>query len=192
MSNNAKHATSKSTSFEDKIRQYASFFDGRKDFSDDDMESAFNDLYHEDFIGTDSIGIEIDKETKKRLDRESLAAGVSVSVTSIACTRIDWNKALVNFFVINDFRNVKVRVVQYLVTIMDKKIIEARHVHRLSGMIKALWLSNYHSIRRIQSYQHVDKVVFEGYTSPFAHDAKREMLVSSMNNRDLCMSGVLS
>ena len=49
------------------------------------------------------------------------------------------------------------------------------HRHRLSGMIKALWLSlsNYHSIGRIQSYQHVDKVVFEGYTSHFAHDAKR-------------------
>ena len=96
MSNNAKHATSKSTSFEDKIRQYASFFDGRKDFSDD-VESAFNGLYHDDFIGSDSIGIEINKETKKRLDMERLAAGVKV--TSVACTRIDWNKALVNFFV---------------------------------------------------------------------------------------------
>ena len=52
---NAKHVTSKSTSFEDKIRQYASFFNGRKDFSDD-VESAFNGLYHDDFIGTDSIG----------------------------------------------------------------------------------------------------------------------------------------
>eukprot|EP00986_Skeletonema_menzelii_P019715 scaffold29009_cov137-Skeletonema_menzelii.AAC.1 len=165
INNTDANATSKSTTFDDKIRQYASLFDGsKKDFS----ESAFNDLYHDDFLATDSIGIGINRETKKQLDRERLAAGVEV--TNIEYTRIDWNKALVEFHVKNECHYVRVRVAQYLVTIKDKKIIEARHVHHLSGMVKASWLSNYHSIRRIQSYQHVDKVVFEGYTSPFADD----------------------
>jgi hypothetical protein len=151
----------KPTSFEDKIRQYAALFDGsEKDFSG--AETMFNNLYHDDFIGTDSNGEEINKETKKRLDENRLAAGAKV--TNVAYTRIDYNKALVEFHLESEGKSV---ITQYLVTIKDKKIIEARQVDRLTGVIKAWYLSGYHSIRRIQSYQHEGKVVFEGQKSPF-------------------------
>jgi hypothetical protein len=157
-------ATTKHTTFEDKIRQYAALFDGsEKDFSV--VEAMFNNLYHDDFIGTDSNGEEINKETKKQLDEKRLAAGAKVRNFAVAYTRIDYNKALVEFYSENEGKSV---ISQYLVTIKDKKIIEARQVDRLAGIIKAWYLSGYHSIRRIQSYQHEGKVIFEGQKSPFA------------------------
>jgi len=165
ITNNA-NATTKPTTFEDKIRQYAALFDGsEKDFCE--VESTFNGLHHDDFLGTDSNGEEIDKAAKKQLDEKRLAAGAKV--TNVEYTRTDWNKALVEFHLESDGNSV---ISQYYVTIKDKKIIEARHVNGLMGIIKAGWLSDYHSIRRVQSYQHVDKVVFEGYTSPFAGGAR--------------------
>ena len=158
---NTSNTTTKPTKLEDKIRHYAALFDGsEKDFSG--VETLFNDLYHDDFIGTDSNGEEINKETKKRLDENRLAAGAKV--TNVAYTRIDYNKALVEFHLESEGKSI---LAQYLVTIKDKKIIEARQVDRLTGVIKAWYLSGYHSIRRIQSYQHEGKVVFEGQKSPF-------------------------
>lgn len=167
INNNAK-ASSKATTFEDKVRQYASLFDGnKKDFSE--VESMFNDLYHDDYQGTVSDGVELSREAKKQLDSERLASGVKV--TNVEYTRIGLNKALVEFHLDKESEGHYV-VAQDLVTIKDKKIIEARRVYRASGIIKAMWLSDYHSLRRIQSYQHVDKVVFEGRTSPFADGDK--------------------
>jgi hypothetical protein len=154
-------ATTKHTTFEGKIRQYAALFDGsEKDFSV--LKAMFNNLYHDDFIGTDSNGEEINKETKKQLDEKRLAAGAKV--TNVEYTRVDYNKALVEFHLESEGKSV---ISQYLVTIKDKKIIEARQVDRLTGIIKAWYLSGYHSMRRIQSYQHEGRVVFEGQKSPF-------------------------
>ena len=62
-----KKATSKATTFEDKIRQYASLFDGtKKDFSD--VESMFIDLHHDDYQGTTNDGVQLSREAKKELD----------------------------------------------------------------------------------------------------------------------------
>jgi len=154
--------TTKRTTFKQKVRQYAAFFDGSdKDFSD--VESAFDDLYHDDFLGTESNGEEVNKETKKQLDEKRLAAGAKV--THVAYTRTDWNKALVKYHLEIDGKSI---ISKYLVTIKDKKVIEAQYVNGVAGMVKAAWVSDFHLIRRVQSYQHVDKVVFEGYVSPFA------------------------
>jgi predicted transcriptional regulator len=161
-----KKATTTQT-FEDKVRQYAAFFDGsKKDFSE--VEAIFDDLLHDDCMLTLSNGEELDKETRKELDKQRLAAGAKI--TNVAYTRIDYNKALIEFCVEeSEDKNV---IVQNLVTIKDKKIIEARQVDRLAGIIKACWLSDYHSLRRVQSYQHEGKVIFEGKTSPFADGNK--------------------
>ena len=111
-----------------------------------------------------SNGKELDKEeAKKELTEQRFAAGAKI--TNVAYTRIDYNKALIEFCLESEGKNV---IIQNLVTIKDKKIIEARQVDRLAGIIKACWLSDYHSIRRVQSYQHEGKVIFEGKTSPFA------------------------
>ena len=139
-----KKATSKATTFEDKIRQYASLFDGtKKDFSD--VESMFNDLHHDDYHGTINDGVELSREAKKELDSERFALGV---MASNVYTRISWNKALVEFHLDQEVNGHAV-IVQDLITIKDKKIIEARRICSLPGMMKAMWLSNYHSIRRI-------------------------------------------
>ena len=153
--------------FEDKVRQYAALFDGtKKDFSE--VEAIFDDLHHDDFMVTLSNGEELDREARKELDKQRLAAGAKI--TNMAYTRIDYNKALIEFCVEeSEGKNV---IVQNLVTIKDKKIIEARQVDRLAGIIKAYWLSDYHSLRRVQSYQHEGKVIFEGKTSPFADGNK--------------------
>ena len=76
--------------------------------------------------GTDSNGEEINKQTKKRLDEKRLAAGSKV--TNVAYTRIDYNKALVEFHLESEGKSII--IAQYLVTIKDKKIIEARQVDR--------------------------------------------------------------
>ena len=153
--------------FEDKVRQYAALFDGtKKDLSE--VEAIFDDLHHDDFMVTLSNGEELDREARKELDKQRLAAGAKI--TNMAYTRIDYNKALIEFCVEeSEDKNV---IVQNLVTIKDKKIIEARQVDRLAGIIKAYWLSDYHSLRRVQSYQHEGKVIFQGKTSPFADGNK--------------------
>ena len=152
------------TTVEDKIRQYAALFDGsEKDLSDVES-SMFNDLYHDDFLGTNINGTEINRDAKKQLDETRLAAGAKV--TNVEYTRIGINKALVEYHLESEGKSSVIS--QNLFTIKDKKIIEARHVNRFAGIIKACYLSDYHSIRRIQSYQHEGKVVFEGCTSPFA------------------------
>ena len=150
--------------FEDKVRQYLALFDGtKKDFSE--VEAIFDDLHHDDFMFTLSNGEEFDREeAKKEFTKQRLAAGAKI--TNVAYTRIDYNKALIEFCV--EESEDKDVIVQNLVTINDKKIIEARQVDRLAGIIKACWLSDYHSLRRVQSYQHEGKVIFEGKTSPFA------------------------
>ncbi len=179
--NKAKNTLKSTALMEGKIRQYTSLFDGtKKDFSD--VESVFNDLYHNDYHGTIEDGVELSREAKKQLDSERLASGVKV--TSFAYTRIGLNKALVEFQLDqgDDGDNV---IAQDLLTIKDMKIIEARRVFSAAGMIKAMWLSNYHSIRRVQSYQHVDKVVFEGHTSPFAGDSNGNDSVVSEHHRPL-------
>lgn len=159
--------STKTQTFEDKIRQYAALFDGtKKDFSE--AEAIFDDLHHDDFMVTLKNGEELDREARKNLDKQRLAAGAKI--TNVAYTRIDYNKALIEFCV--DEREGKNVIVQNLVTIKDNKIIEARQVDRLAGIIKACWLSDYHSLRRVQSYQHEGKVIFEGKTSPFADGNK--------------------
>ena len=141
-----KKATSKATTFEDKIRQYASLFDGtKKDFSG--VESLFNDLHHDGYQGTINDGVQLRREAKKQLESERFASGVKA--TNVVDKRIGWNKALVEFHLDQEGGGHAV-IVQDLVTIKDKKIIESRRVGSLPGMMKAVWLSNYHSIRRIQ------------------------------------------
>ena len=168
MSNTSKaHAAKTKPTFEDKIRQYAALFDGtEKDFSA--VETTFNNLYHDDFLGTDSShGEEINKDAKKQLDEQRLLAGAKI--TNVAYTRIDWNKALVEFHLEKEGKNT---ISQYLITIKDKKIVEARNVNRLVGVIKAHYLSSYHSVRRVQSYQHEGTVIFKDQSSPFAEGIK--------------------
>jgi hypothetical protein len=117
--------------FEDKIRQYATLFDGAEmDFSA--VETTFSDLYHDDFLDTDSShGEEINKDAKKQLDEQRLVAGAKV--TNVANTRKDWNKVLVEF-------HLERTTSQFLVTIKDKKIVEAQNVNRLVGFINAYYL----------------------------------------------------
>jgi len=138
--------TTKPTTFEDKISQYAALFDGsEKDFSD--IEFTFNGLYHDDFLGTDSNGEEIDKAAKKQLDEKRLAAGVKV--TNVEYTRTGWNKALVKFHLESDGNSV---ISKYLVTIKDKKIIEARRpANGLMGIIRlrGFQIPEHHLIRRV-------------------------------------------
>ena len=92
--NKVKNTLKSTALMEDKIRQYTSLFDGtKKDFSD--VESVFNDLYHDDYHGTIEDGVELSREAKKQLDSERLASGVKI--TKVAYTRIGLNKALVEF-----------------------------------------------------------------------------------------------
>ena len=176
--------------FEDKVRQYGALFDGtKKDFSE--VETIFDNLYHEDFVGTTSNGEELNKETKKELDKQRLAAGAKI--TNVTYTRIDYNKALVQFclesednhdesgnsnIIINNNNNNDSSSsihLKFLVTIKDKKIIEARHIidarqcsqnssynDLLVGrdIIIAYCLSDCHSIRR--GYQHGEAAIFKG------------------------------
>ena len=121
--NKAKTTTQ---TFEDKVRQYAALFDGtKKDFSE--VESAFDDLYHDDFHGPF-----VDKDTKKEYDRQRLAAGAKI--TNVTYTRIDYNKALIQFCLESEDDNDESSsssssiLLKFLVTIKDKKIIEARHI----------------------------------------------------------------
>ena len=110
------------------------------------------------------------KEARKELDKQRLAAGAKI--THVTYKRLDYNKALVEFYLIDLESDNKDVWIQTLVSIKDKKIIEARQVDRLAGIIKACWLSDYHSLRRVQSYQHEGKLIFEGKTSPFADGNK--------------------
>ena len=174
--------------FEAKVRQYGALFDGtKKDFSE--VETIFDNLYHEDFVGTTSNGEEFDKETKKELDKQRLAAGAKI--TNVTYTRIDYNKALVQFclesedndddesgnsnIIINSSSSSSSILLKFLVTIKDKKIIEARHIidarqcsqnssynDLLVGkdIIIAYCLSDCHSIRR--GYQHGEAAIFKG------------------------------
>ena len=115
--NNSK-ANTKPKCFKAKVRQYAALFDGsEKDFSSA-AESAFNALYHNDFLGTEGNGEEeINKEAKRQFDKERLAAGAKV--TNVTFTRTDWNKSLVTFHIENQGETA---ISKYLVTIQDKKI----------------------------------------------------------------------
>ena len=108
----------------------------------------FNDLHHDDYQGTTNDGVQLSREAKKQLDSERFASGVKT--TTVAYTRIGWNKALVEFHLLDQEGDGHAIIAQDLITIKDNKIIEARRVCSLPGMMKAMWLSNYHSIRRIQ------------------------------------------
>ena len=135
---------SSTQTFEDKVRQYAALFDGtKKDFSE--VEAIFDNLYHEDFVGKTSNGEELDKEARKELDKQRLAAGAKI--THVTYKRIDYNKALVEFYLIDLESDDKDVWIQTLVSIKDKKIIESNRVDRLTGTIK-LCLSDCHSVRR--------------------------------------------
>ena len=123
--------------FEDKVRQYAAFFDGAKK----DFESAFDDLYHKDFVGLEWVSLDplrqaVDKETKKRVDKQRLAAGAKI--TSVAYTRIGHHKALIRFYLESEGitdesgsgsgSGSSCIILKYLVTIKDTKIIESRQI----------------------------------------------------------------
>lgn len=128
----------KPITFEYKLRQYAALFDGStKDFSD--VEFTFNDLYHDDFLGT-SKEEEINKQTRKELDGKNLAAGAKI--TNVAYTTIDYNKAIVEFNLVCE--EGKSTINQYLITIKDKKIIEASIANDLGGVMKVYYLSDYY------------------------------------------------
>src|SRR5210317_225419 len=115
--------------FEDKVRQYAAIFDGtEKDFSE--VESAlFDDLYHKDFVGLEWRII--DNEAKKEYHKQLLAAGAKI--TNVTYTRIDYNKALIQFCLESEDNDESSScsnsiLSKFLVTIKDKKMIEARQV----------------------------------------------------------------
>ena len=145
--------------FEDKVRQYAALFDGtKKDFSE--VESAlFDDLYHDDFRGQ-----AVDKEAKKELDKQRLAAGAKI--TNLTYKRIDYNKALIQICLENaDEGGSGSSIILKLNTIKDKKIIEARQISNEPldtgiDIITAYCLSDCHSIKR--GYQHVEAAIFKG------------------------------
>jgi hypothetical protein len=113
---------SSTQTFEHKVRQYAAIFDGtKKDFSE--VEAIFYNLYHEDFVGETSNGEELDKEARKELDKQRLAAGAKI--THVTYKRIDYNKALIEFYLFDLESEDKDIIIQTLVTIKDKKIIES-------------------------------------------------------------------
>ena len=153
--------TNKATTqtFEDKVRQYAALFDGtKKDFSE--VESAlFDDLYHDDFQGQD-----VDKEAKKELDKQRLAAGAKI--TNLTYKRIDYNKALIQICLENaDESGSGSSIILKLNTIKDKKIIEARQISNEPldtgiDIITAYCLSDYHSMKR--GYLHGEAAIFKG------------------------------
>ena len=148
---------SSTQTFEDKVRQYAALFDGtKKDFSE--VEVIFDNLYHEDFVGTASNGEEFDKKARKELDKQRLAAGAKI--TNVTYKRIDYNKALVEFYLFDLESEDKDIIIETLVTIKDKKIIESSRVDRLTGIITAYCLSDCHSLRR--GYQHMEAAIFKG------------------------------
>jgi hypothetical protein len=89
-------------------------------------------LFYESEKDLSGVYAIINKETKKQLEKKRLAAGLKV--TNVAYTRIDYNKALVEFHLESEGKSI---LAQYLVTIKDKKIIEVRQVARLAGIIKA-------------------------------------------------------
>ena len=132
---------SSTQTFEDKVRQYAALFDGtKKDFSE--VEAIFDNLYHEDFVGKTSNGEKLNKEARKELDKQRVAAGAKI--THVTYKRLDYNKALIELCMESEGKDV---IIQTLVTIKDKKIIESNRVDRLTGTIK-LCLSDCHSVRR--------------------------------------------
>ncbi len=136
---------SSTQTFEDKVRQYAALFDGtKKDFSE--VEAIFDNLYHEDFVGETSNGEKLNKEGRKELDKQRFAA--AAKITHVTYKRIDYNKALVEFYLFDLESEDKDIIIQTLVSIKDKKIIESNRVDRLTGIIAAYWLSDYHSLRR--------------------------------------------
>ncbi len=161
---------------EDKVRQYAVLFDGtKKDFSE--VESAFDDLYHKEFVGLEwpeDIALDplrqfIDKKAKKELDKQRLAAGAKI--TNLTYTRIDYNKALIQFCLESEGTadesgsGSSSIIFKFLVTIKDKKIIEARQISYEPldteiEIIIAYCLSDCHSIRR--GYQHGEAAIFKG------------------------------
>jgi hypothetical protein len=155
--------------FEDKVRQYAAIF-AKKKFSE--VESAlFDDLYHNRVSWS-----------RKEYDEQLLAAGAKI--TNLTYTRIDYNKALIQFCLesegtadetSNSSSNNKSILLKFLVTIKDKKIIDARQIIDASqcsqnssyndllegrDIIVAYCLSDYHSIRR--GYQHGEAAIFKG------------------------------
>ena len=161
--------TNKATTqtFEDKVRQYAAIFNGtKKDFSE--VEAIFDNLYHEDFVAS-SNGEKLNKEGKKELDKQRLAAGAKI--TNVTYKRIDYNKALVEFCVeesegTDESHSGNSSITsKFLVTIKGKKIIEARQISDEpldTGIetITAYCLSDCHSIRR--GCQHVETAIFKG------------------------------
>ena len=170
--------------FEDKVRQYAAFFDGtKKDFSE--VESTFDDLYHSDFVSLEWISLDpsrqaVDKKAKKELDKQRLAAGAKI--TNVTYTRIDYNKALIQLCLESEGTTDESGtsgssgiILKYLVTIKDKKIIESRqtstssyndllegrhHITSKRRLIGAYCLSDCHSIKR--GYQHGKAAIFKG------------------------------
>ena len=156
-------ATATTQTFEDKVRQYGALFDGtKKDFSE--VETIFDNLYHEDFVGTTSNGEELNKETKKELDKQRLAAGAKI--TNVTYKRIDYNKALVEFYLesegTDESSNSSI-ILKFLVTIKNKKIIETRYISDEPldteiEIITAYCLSDCHSIRR--GYQQMEAAIF--------------------------------
>ena len=93
-----------------------------------------------------SNGEELNKEGRKELDKQRLAA--RAKITNVIYKRIDYNKALVEFYLFDLESEDKDIIIQTLVTIKDKKIIESNRVDRFTGIIKAYWLSDFHSVRR--------------------------------------------
>ena len=159
---------SSTQTFEDKVRQYAAIFDGtKKDFSE--VEAIFDNFYHEDFVGETSNGEKLNKEGRKELDKQRFAAGAKI--THVTYKRIDYNKALVEFCLeesegTDESSSISNSIIsKFLVTIKDKKIIEARQISDEPldteiEIITAYCLSDCHSVRR--GYQHMEAAIFKG------------------------------
>ena len=187
--NKATTTTTTTQTFEDKVRQYAAVFDGtKKDFSE--AESAFDDLYHNDFVGLEWISLDPLRQAKKEVDKQRLAAGAKI--TNVTYTRIDYNKALIQFYLENEDTTDESGSssgsssisLKFLVTIKDKKIIEARQIstssyndllegrHHMNmrtigdgitskrRLVGAYFLSDCYSIER--GYHHAEAAIFKG------------------------------
>ncbi len=76
----------------------------------------------------------------KSLTERTLQPGAKI--TNVAYTTIDYNKAIVEFNLVCE--EGKSTINQYLITIKDKKIIEASIANDLGGVMKVYYLSDYY------------------------------------------------
>jgi len=150
-----------SASFEDKLTHYASLFKGT-DVSYSvryQIKYLFDELFHNQLLVVYGDQIMSSKVGLRQYHDELLRNGETC--VEVHYKRIGYNKALVTFHMDSAERNT---INQFLITIKDKKIIEARLVTGKRSIMKARYYSDKHSLVRMSDEIH--------WTFPLTHNAK--------------------